>query len=1268
MRIRRLIPAGFASLVAVLPLVAGIGTAGAEQASSSSRAVPKASKVILFAADGMRPDLVNRYARSGDMPTMRALMRTGTVGRNGLKQGFPPNTGVGWYTLATGTWPGEHGSTNNTFHRTGDQFTNRTSFATTGILQADTIQQAAERAGKTVVSVEWVGSRNLDPPLQGPVVDFRNFFSDRGVIVNYDLPGQPGLANQFGVTYQRVTLNAATGWTGAPTSYSPAREQRLRLTNTAFPATANVDRFYDLYIYDSTNDGQTNYDRVLIVPAEASKNAAQAVSDVRRGEWDEIKLQLTGPRVGQTAGFYVKLIDLSPDASQFRLYYTSIARVQASYNGCPCAATFEETLASRFPTSTAADFAPLEAEIVDEDTYVEQGLMWADAHWAYMRYIVNELRVKPDLFLVGNPVTDEFSHQFMGLVTRTDIDGRPNPYFDDLNADGTKDNRVRVREGYIRAAYHEADATLRLARRLVRNATTFVSSDHGFAPQWMAINAGKVIQDAGLATAESISNCRVATADTSQRVKACWAGGTAQIYLRRDGRDPAIPGRPAGFNATQYEQVRQQVADAFRNLTDPAAPGRPVVSRVLMKEQMRDVDGTDGLHPSRTGDVVVIARPPYQFDAATPGERIAFSHFFGQHGYEPNLVNIRRNVNMHATFIASGPGIGKKRPLRNVRAIDIAPTVAFLMRIPGPQNARGRILYELLPTPARARRAGSGTGVAGAGGSLTGRAAGPRDLKEITILHISDYHGQLTPLSEPADTVTGTGTINQAYDIGGAAFLKPWFDVYRREARNGHLTLTAGDAVGATPPISSFFGDKPTIEAMNMMGFRLDGLGNHNFDRGQQYLREELIPLARFGYLSANVTQGGRTPPEWDKSKIVSWGSGKNRVRVGFVGFTNEDAPTLVRPDAFGPFQVTSALDAVNAQARRLKRQGAHAVVAFGHLGATSGTLNDPAGPLIALADGARGVHVVIGDHTDFQTVDRRPNGVLVTENRSKGIRFTRIRVAVNTLNGRVIYKTADWHKPWNIGVGADPALQAMIDSLNSQLATRLGQVIGNSTRPIPRSDACGGATGRLCESLEGNVVTDALRATYGTDFALTNSGGLRADLTCPTVDSPTDFCPAFTPPPYPITRGKVLEVLPFGNVAATLTISGAELKTMLENGVSRMPAADGRFPQVSGLCFTYNINLPAGSRVVSAVRQAADGTCTGPPIDFGAAASYTLASNDFTLSGGDSYPNFQGRFTTREILDQVVADYIDARDTISPAIQGRIVCTGTGCPPITAP
>ena len=290
-----------------------------------------------------------------------------------------------------------------------------------------------------------------------------------------------------------------------------------------------------------------------------------------------------------------------------------------------------------------------------------------------------------------------------------------------------------------------------------------------------------------------------------------------------------------------------------------------------------------------------------------------------------------------------------------------------------------------------------------------------------------------------------------------------------------------------------------------------------------------------------------------------------------------------------------------------------------------------------------------------------------MTENLSKGVRFTRIRVVINAETGRVVYKTADFHRPWNIGVTPDPEIKGLIDRLTAELAPRLNRVLGFSTRYIPRSDSCGRSDGRLCESLIGNVVTDAMRTSYGVDFAITNSGGLRADLTCPTTDSPTDFCPPYTPPPYPITRGKTLEVLPFGNVVVTLTVNGAELKTMLENAVSRIPAADGRFAQVSGLCFTYNASLPAGSRVVSAVRQAPDGTCTGAPIDLTAASSYTLAINDFMASGGDFYPNFSARVTTRDIMEQDLAEYIEAQGTISPTIQGRVTCIGTGCPTVVA-
>jgi 2',3'-cyclic-nucleotide 2'-phosphodiesterase (5'-nucleotidase family) len=364
---------------------------------------------------------------------------------------------------------------------------------------------------------------------------------------------------------------------------------------------------------------------------------------------------------------------------------------------------------------------------------------------------------------------------------------------------------------------------------------------------------------------------------------------------------------------------------------------------------------------------------------------------------------------------------------------------------------------------------------------------------------------------------------------------------------------------------------------------------------------------------------------------------------------------------------VTDPAAAVNAEVARLARQGVKVIVAMGHMGATSGTLNEPQGPLMDLSDQLRGVPVLMGDHTDFQVLTRRPGQRLVTESRSKGIRFTRVRLVINPSNGKLVYKTADFHKPWTIGTPPDAAIKARIDALQAELAPRLNQLLGNSTRYIPRSDSCGRADGRLCESLVGNVVTDALRSKYGTDFAITNSGGLRADLTCPITDNPQDFCPPYAPPPYPITRGKTLEVLPFGNVSVTLQVNGAELKQILENGVSAMPGANGRFAQVSGLCFTYNINLPAGSRVVSAVRQAPNGSCTGAPIDFSAASTYTVAMNDFMVGGGDNYPNFASRATSRDIMEQDLADYITAAGTISPTIQGRIVCTGTGCPTVTA-
>jgi 2',3'-cyclic-nucleotide 2'-phosphodiesterase (5'-nucleotidase family)/predicted AlkP superfamily phosphohydrolase/phosphomutase len=1246
-------------LLSLISLLAGL-VAAPVAAAPGSGGKPSTSKAILYASDGMRPDLMEKYAAEGQMPTYAELMAKGVRGANGMVQSFPPNTGVGWYSIATGTYPSEHGSTNNTFFRSGDAFTARTSFSGAGVLQADTIANSAERSGKKVAQIDWVGGRSAN--IAGPTVDFANFFSTRGVLAAPLNADEQAGASAFGISYQVASFGTASGWTNVPAGDPAAPAKQSLLTITTSFAAQNPTRTYDLYVYDSQVDGTAAYDTVKLVRTGASKDGSQAAATLKTGDFKEVKLTgadgLIGPRAGQTAGFYTKLISLAPDLSSFKLYFTSVERLIASCATAACNALpaggagedrLEKYLAENVPTYIASDFAPLEARIIDEETYVEQGRdLEAKYSDAVLDYILGTLQPDTDLAMVGYPVTDEFSHQFLALTVPTDMDGNANPYYDDLNADGVKDGRIAVREGYLRSAYHEADAKLARTRGWMgSSATVFAASDHGFAPQWWAVNATKVLFDKTIhiaatntdvslhASGASASNCAAAVTDLA---KACWAGGTIQVYINAGQLfDPQ--NRP---NAPTYAQVRSAINSAYQGLADPARPGAQVVHRILQKEELRNVDGSDSLHPNRSGDVVVVLRPPYQADAATPNVLVAPSQFFGQHGYLPELVDLAHSVNMHATFVAAGPGIRRQSPVAGIRAIDLAPTLSFLLGIDGPQNARGRILVNLTTKPS---------------------------LKVYSILDISDFHGQLVPLTETADSV------GPSFAIGGAAFLKPWFDAYRAESPDGSITVAGGDSIGATPPISNYFGDLPTIELMNAMGFSSDGLGNHNFDKKSAYLRTQIIPLANYPFLSSNVVDAnGNTPPEWSPSHVFDFAGSK----VGVVGFTNEDAPSLVSPDAFDPFHVTPVVPAVQAQINKLRASGVGTIVVVGHAGATAGTLSNPTGPLLDIADALTGADVVVGDHTDAQVLSRRANGTLATENRSKGIRFTRIRLVVDPSTKAAVYSTADFHKPWDIGVTPDPGIQTRIDDLNNQLKPIFAVITGSATKVIPRADACGGGTGRTCESLVGDVITDALVATYGpplgSEIAITNSGGIRADLTCPTTDLASDFCPPYTPPPYPISRGQVNAVLPFGNVAVTLTVNGAELKQMLEQGVSAMPAVDGRFPQVAGLCFTYNIESAAQSRVTGAVRADAAGNCTTTALDLTAAATYKIVSNDFTIGGGDGYPNFRSRMTTQAILDQVVADYISARTTplnpfVKAAPDGRINCfdpnpgSGNNCP-----
>ncbi|MEI7743200.1 MAG: 5'-nucleotidase C-terminal domain-containing protein [Chloroflexota bacterium] len=526
---------------------------------------------------------------------------------------------------------------------------------------------------------------------------------------------------------------------------------------------------------------------------------------------------------------------------------------------------------------------------------------------------------------------------------------------------------------------------------------------------------------------------------------------------------------------------------------------------------------------------------------------------------------------------------------------------------------------------------------------------------ELQILEVSDWHGQ----------------VDAAGDVGGAPVLKAYFDAARAEHANT-LTLTAGDDVGATPPVSSYFKDVPAILAERMMGIQAGTLGNHNFDSGLGRLQDQIdlagstdptVAGAPFRYVVANLANRDANLSGLADYTIFTY----EGVDVAVIGVITESTASVTAPGSMGTMTTSDSVEAAKRAMAAAKADGADVFIALVHEGITSFRDGQPQGELVDFANAVSGFAVIYGDHTDVAW-SGTINGQLTVENRSKGVTFTRTVLTIRRLGGEIVGRVSTQVSPVVADVTPDAGVAAMLTPYRDSLAPIFGTTIGTSGVAIPRADSCGTDVGRTCESLVGDVITDAIRETRGTEIAVINSGGIRADLTCPTVDSASDFCPAFTAPPYLITRGQVNGVLPFGNISVAATVDGATLKAMLENGVSQMPAIDGRYPQVSGTCFTYDIEAPAGARVTGAVRTAADGSCTGEALDLTAASSYTLATNEYVAAGGDSYPAITGG-VTYGFLDQDVADWLSAAGSVSPALQGRIACTdanpgsGDDCP-----
>ena len=261
--------------VFVLAVFTGVGGTSTTKASGTSLSGGESSAVF-FVADGMRQDLASYYAANKSMPTIAKFLKSGAkAGGEGLLTQAPPNTGAGWYSLATGAWPGVHGSTNNTFHINGAPFAQPHRVHSTPACSRPRPwprppSAAARRSPRSS------GPAAASASINGPTVDFQSFFSGRGVATNYISPtDDAAFVASFGLQFDHPAGFAGQArFPGAApvdadrlderaASYSPAKEMRLRVLDFG------ADKYgLNAYIFDSTNDAQVNYDRVLFSPTK----------------------------------------------------------------------------------------------------------------------------------------------------------------------------------------------------------------------------------------------------------------------------------------------------------------------------------------------------------------------------------------------------------------------------------------------------------------------------------------------------------------------------------------------------------------------------------------------------------------------------------------------------------------------------------------------------------------------------------------------------------------------------------------------------------------------------------------------------------------------------------------------------------------------------------------------------------------------------------------------------------------------------------------
>ncbi|WP_421616907.1 bifunctional metallophosphatase/5'-nucleotidase [Brevibacillus sp. TJ4] len=480
------------------------------------------------------------------------------------------------------------------------------------------------------------------------------------------------------------------------------------------------------------------------------------------------------------------------------------------------------------------------------------------------------------------------------------------------------------------------------------------------------------------------------------------------------------------------------------------------------------------------------------------------------------------------------------------------------------------------------------------------QALGDAVTTQVTIAHANDVHGHIKEDAGQKEF--------------GYAKMATIFNEWRAESEN-FLLLDAGDTFQGTIFVNQFKGES-IIPVLNALDFDVMAAGNHEFDFGSEQLLK-LRDALEYPVLAANVYKEDGThllAPTF-KTEI----GGKT---FGIVSVVAEDTPVLTHPDNVKGLTFKNPIEVLKETVPELKKEVDH-VILLSHVGYDVDK---------QIAENVEGIDLIVGGHS--HTALREPelvNGTYIVQDWEYGKSVG--RADLYYLDDELVAFTSGL-KEFDETVQADPEIEKMVQEIEKNIDSVMDVVIAKSEVALDGDRTLV----RTRETNVGNLIADIMLertqsiAGYEADVALANGGGIRAQL-----------------PAGDITKKDLYSLLPFeNNTLAIVEVTGAELKAALENGVSDVENGAGRFPQISGMSFTFDPSKPAGERVVEVKVGDAD-------LDL--EKTYKLATIDFLAAGGDGYEMLKKPFfNTGLSMYSVVEAALIERGVVNPQVEGRIV------------